>query len=245
MHTLAKNKGHNTRLITDFIENAYPEGLPSIEQLIEDNIINGTQLIEQAVSKVEGIGLCEIGDHRDLVDDSDVKTTTVGKVTNTIKSVLKDGTRKRYKSTIYTCQIADINKKWGVLRIICWNPFHGTDGKYQFFLVPPSAVFGCKHLRISFDARTFEPSGKYARYEVPDFTGIGKKLSVRDVIDTLVCNVNKENIIEQITKILNFIPNAEDAVDFEAADNVINITTGKKQTETTSDSFEYKARRYS
>ena len=108
MHTLAKNAVHNERLIEDFMKKAYEGREPTITELIRDNIINGTQLIEQAVSRVEGIGLCPVGDHRDLIDDSDVKTTTVQKVTSKVWKVLKDGKKKRYITTSYSCIIQDV-----------------------------------------------------------------------------------------------------------------------------------------
>lgn len=185
------------------MKKAYEGREPTITELIRDNIINGTQLIEQAVSRVEGIGLCPVGDHRDLIDDSDVKTTTVQKVTSKVWKVLKDGKKKRYITTSYSCIIQDVCKKWGVLRIITWNPFAD---KYQYFLIPPSAVFGNKHLKISFDGTTFAPTGKYAQFEVSKFEDASRKLTVRDQIDTIVCNINKDNIVEQIGRIMNFIP---------------------------------------
>lgn len=206
MHTLAKNQHHNTRLIYDFLEKAYPNGIPTFDQLVEDNIINGTQLLELAVSRTGGIDMCPVGYNRDLIDDSDVKTVTVLRAESYKRRVLKSGVKKRYKTISYIARIKRVDKKLGVLRIICWNPFAD---KYQYFKVPPSAVYGLGNLAISFDSVTFEPIGVYAQYQVKDFDGMASKLTQQEQIDTLICNIDKTNVQEQLSNIVNLVYNPE------------------------------------
>lgn len=202
MHTLAKNQQHNARLIYDFLEKAYPNGTPSVSQLIEDNIINGTQLMEVAVSKVDNIPLCETGDHRDLIDDSDVKTVTVQKITEIKRAVLKDGKRKRYRTVRYCARVRDINKKVGVLRVICWNPF--TDN-YVYFRIPPDAVYGVKQLNIAFDNETLQPTGMYAQFTVNSFEEVSTKLDTREYLSTLITNIDKNNITSIIDRVITHL----------------------------------------
>jgi len=204
MHTLAKNEHHNARLIHDFIKRAYPNGKPSFDQLVKDNIINGTQLLELAVSKVDDIPLCPVGYNRDLIDDSDVKTVTVREAKSIRRATLVSGRRRRYKSTSYIAAIQRVDKKFGVLRVICFNPFLD---KYHYFLIPPSASFSTSTVTITFDPTTKLPGGKYAPFEVASFEEMSKVLSVRDEIDTIVCNIDKDNIQEQIDKLLNIVQN--------------------------------------
>lgn len=204
MHTLAKNQHHNTRLIYDFLNKAYPNGTPTFDQLVEDNIINGTQLLELAVSKSGGVAMCPIGYNRDLIDDSDVKTVTVQRSESWKKRVLKGGVKKRYKTISYIARVKRVDKKLGVLRIICWNPFAD---KYQFFKVPPSAVYGLSNLAISFDSTNFEPLGIYSKYQVDTFEDMANQLSVSERIDTLICNIEKNNIQDQLSEIFNIIVN--------------------------------------
>lgn len=206
MHTLARNAHHNERLIYDFLEKAYPNRMPSFEELVNDNIINGTQLIELAVSKVDGIPLCENGEHRDLIDDSDVKTVTVQKSIEIARKTLKNGKRRRYKVIRYRAAIRDVHKKIGVLRIICYNPF--TEN-YHYFRVPPNAIFGVRTLSIAFDKDTQKPIGTYAQYEVDSFEKASEKLTEREYIGTVLCNINKENVESSIDKILNLIETKE------------------------------------
>lgn len=202
MHTLAKNAAHNERLIYDFLNKAYPSGTPTFKQLVQDNIINGTQLLELAVSNVEGIPMCPVGYNRDLIDDSDVKTVTVLENTYYKRKTLKSGKKRRYKVTVHVARIQRVDKKFGVLRIICFNPF---SGKYHYFKIPPSAVYGLNTLAITFDRDTNLPAGKYAEFEVDSFEGMSSKLSLREQIDTLVCNVNKNNITQQLDEIMDVI----------------------------------------
>lgn len=199
MHTLAKNQHHNTRLIKFFIEKAY-KSEPSIQQLIDDNIINGTQLAELAVSKVYGIPLCEVGEHRDLQDDSDVKTITVQE--NHLFGTTKGKKDKKKKLIIYNASIKNVNQKIGVLRVICFNPF---SNKYHFFKIPASAYFNIKYLKISFDKETQLPSGTYAQFEVSSFEDVSTPLSIRELVDTKICSIDKNNIREIIDFIVNMI----------------------------------------
>lgn len=207
MHTLAKNQHHNTRLIYDFLEKAYPGSKPSFHKLVEDNIINGTQLLELAVNNVDKIGMCPVGDHRDLIDDSDVKTVTVLKDASTKVSTLANGKKRRYKSVSYVARISDVHKKIGVLRIIAWNPFAE---KYHYFKVPPSAIYGLRKLTMTFDPnKDFQSTGKYSKYEVSSFEDMARKLTMREKVDTIVSNVNADNIQTQIDRLLEMINEKE------------------------------------
>jgi hypothetical protein len=200
MHTLAKNQHHNTRLINFFIKKAYKNGAPTIQQLIDDNIINGTQLAEIAVSRVYGIPMCEIGEHRDLQDDSDVKTITVQHTkVPTIKAGKKN---KKVMNDIYVAAIKNVNQKIGVLRVICYNPF---SDKYHFFKIPASAYYSIKYLKISFNKETQEPLGQYAKFEVENFDEVSTPLTTRELIDTKICSVDRTNITAVIDYIVEFI----------------------------------------
>lgn len=165
MHTLACNAHHNERLIRFFIQKAYPGGLPTVEDLIRDNIINGTQLSELAVSKTSGIQIHAVGYGQDLIDGSDVKTSTVQHCINR---------KKRKDGSIYECNrhqinIRDVDNKIGTLRCIVYNPFFD---RWHFFLVPKNIRGTIKHLKIAFDKRTGDPTGKYAIYQVPSWEDV-------------------------------------------------------------------------
>ena len=211
MHTLAKNADHNERLIYDFLKKAYPNGRPFFDQLVKDNIINGTQILELAVSKVEGIPICPIGYNRDLIDDSDVKTVTVLENTYYKRKTLKSGKKRKYKVTVHVARLQRVDKKYGVLRIICFNPFSGN---YHYFKVPPSASYGLNTMAISFDRDTNLPIGKYAEFEVETFEEMSSKLNLREQIDTIICNVSKDSINNQIDKIMELI---DKVASFQAA----------------------------
>ena len=122
---------------------------------------------------------------------------------------------KRYKSTSYVAKIADVDKKIGVLRIVCWNPFIE---KYQYFRIPPSAIYGISKLKISFDSTTFEPLGIYKQYEVPSFEDVSNTLNKREMVDTIISNVSKENVRTQIDQLIGMsldvtdITNALDSI---------------------------------
>jgi len=230
MHTLAKNHHHNTRLCYDFLEKAYPNGIPTFDQLVADNIVNGTQLVEIAISKSGNLDLCPVGYNQDFTDGSDVKTVTVLKDISIKRKVLKSGIRKRYKTTSYVAKISDVDKKIGVLRIVCWNPFAE---KYQYFRIPPSAIYGISKLKISFDSTTFEPLGTYKQYQVASFEEVSTPLNKRELIDTVISNVSKENIVSQIDNLIglsldsNDIVNALDSI--KNRDVVLNFKQVKEQ----------------
>ncbi len=203
MHTLSKNIHHNERLIYDFLEKAYPNGKPTFDQLVADNIINGTQICELAINRVNNIGMCPIGIGRDYLDDSDAKTVTVQE-NNVIKQVkLPNGTIRKTKTKSYTASIEGLKTKIGLLRIICYNPFLE---RYHYFRIPKSAVYELNVLKITFDQIEKLPTGKYAQFEVDKFEDIGTMLSTREVIDTILSNVDKSNIstsVETIMKLIN------------------------------------------
>jgi len=165
MHTLACNAHHNERLIRFFMSKAYPNGEPSIEDLIRDNIINGTQLSELAVSKTSGVGMHAVGYGQDLIDGSDVKTSTVQLSYSRKKR--KDGSV--YEIDRHQINIRDIDHKIGTLRCIVYNPFFD---RWYFFLVPKSIQGELKHLKISFDKRTGDATGKYAAFEVASWEDV-------------------------------------------------------------------------
>jgi len=202
MHTLAKNADSNARLIYDFLDKAYPNGKPDFDTLVKDNIINGTQLVEIAVSQVDNIPMCPIGYNRDLIDDSDVKTVTVREVNAIKRKTLKSGTKRRYKCKSFIAAIKRVDKKFGVLRVICYNPFLE---KYHYFLIPPSAVYGSSSIAMTFDKDTKEPTGKYAEFLVDDFEALSKNLSLQYQIDTIVCNIDKANITQKINELVDLL----------------------------------------
>ena len=230
MHTLARNQHHNARLCFDFLEKAYPNGMPSFQQLVDDNIVNGTQLVELAVAKTGGLDFCPVGYNQDFLDGSDVKTVTLQKEVSFKRKVLKSGIRKRYKSTSYVAKIADVDKKIGVLRIVCWNPFAE---KYQYFRIPPSAIYGISKLKISFDSTTFEPLGMYKQYQVDSFESVSDTLNKREIIDTVVSNVSKQNVSNQVDRLVglgldtNDVSNALDSI--KNHDVVLNFKQVKQQ----------------
>lgn len=165
MHTLASNKGHNDRLIRYCLEKAYPDGIITVERLIEDNLVNGTQVAELAVCKTNGtVEMCPIGIGRDLTDDSDVKTVTVQesrKKTWLVKNKVRTG---EYNISLsHRTKIKDVHHKIGKLRVICYNPYHDH---WKFFVIPNEVFSGLKQLCMAFDKETGEPIGIYKEYEV-------------------------------------------------------------------------------
>jgi len=204
MYTIAKNAEHNQRLIMDFLKMAYPSSEPSISDLINDNIINGSRIVELAVSKVSGLEFSPTGYNQDFIDMSDVKTATLQRHDRIRTRLLANGSKKRYKSTSYTISISDVNKKFGVLRIIAWNRFLN---RYHFFRIPPSAVFNKCILKITFDAETITPTGKYAQYEVETFEQVSAPLNSRELVSTITSNISEQTIELQIDKIMSMIKN--------------------------------------
>jgi hypothetical protein len=164
MHQLKKNEHHNERLIRFFIEKAYPNGTPTVEELIQDNIINGTQLSELAISRTSGISMDDVGIGMDLSDGSDVKTTTVGpKPTKTWLKI--DGVKsdKFNISVRHQAVVTKVKNKIGTLRIVAYNPF--TEG-WHFFIVPKKVYTHLKQVTITFNKKTGKPMGMYSQYEV-------------------------------------------------------------------------------
>lgn len=145
MVSISRFRHHNERLVKFFLEKAYPGRIPSIDELIQDNVISGTQLSEIAVSNSLGITMDPIGIGKDLQDGSDVKTAMV----------VEDGKWKNHY-----LPIRHIQKKTGNLRIIGWNPFFDS---WSYFIIPCPDQ---KSLKITFCPKTGIPSGKYAKYEV-------------------------------------------------------------------------------
>lgn len=202
MNTLAKNSEHNTRLINDFIRIAYPNKSPGFTDLLNDQLLSGTQLIELVISKISGSKPCPIGYNRDFLDNSDAKTITVMESLGYRRRILKNGTTRKYKTISHIAKISDVDKKIGVLRTICYNPFNK---KYYYFRIPPSAKLGIQHIKITFDKDTYEPIGKYAKYQVNSLEDVASPLTLREEVDTIMSNFNKESASDQIDKIMNII----------------------------------------
>lgn len=173
MHTLASNRFHNERLIRFCLEKAYPDGLITVERLIEDNIINGTQVAELAVCKTNGnVEIHPVGIGRDLTDDSDVKTVTVQ--ANQKKTWLKKEKQRtgEYNISIsHRAQVKDIVNKVGKLRIIAYNPFFED---WKFFVVPKHVYGHLRKLTLTFDKETGEPLGIYKQYQVESWEDMCK-----------------------------------------------------------------------
>lgn len=205
MHTIAKNQSHNTRLIKDFIQIAYPDGPPTLDQLIDDNIINGTQLMELAVSKHGQVDRCDVGLGRDFVDDSDVKTVTVQRVSSVKRRKTKSGI-KSYNTVSFVAKIKDITAKVGMLRVVCWNPFSEN---YYYFRISPAGFVGQNHVAISFSSITQTPVGKYAQYQVTSFEEVCKPLNLKEQLETFLYR-NQDSIQKQTQDILNLIKQNQD-----------------------------------
>lgn len=183
MHTLAKNSEINERLIRFCLGKAYGQR-PSIDDLTKDNIINGTQLSELAVSKISGIPLCDNGEHRDLIDNSDVKTATVQESYYTTKLV----SGKKTKNVRYFGVITNVKSKLGMLRCIVFNP---KTSNWHFFLIPPSAYRKVQNVKIAFDKDTQLPKGQYAVYEVENFEAVCRKKNLTEEFDELLCRAKE------------------------------------------------------
>lgn len=153
MISIAKHRHHNERLVRFFLKKAYPGKLPTIEQLITDNIISGTQLSELAISKTTGIDLDEIGISKDLQDDSDVKTATVFEKVRRIKG-------REYLQTVAHIRCKN---KIGCLRIITFYP---DFDKWHYFIIPNEVRKNSKQIWILFDKVTGEPYGKFSEYQI-------------------------------------------------------------------------------
>ena len=156
---------HNTRLIQYCLEKCYPDGIITVEKLLADNLINGTQVAEMAVCRTNGkVEMCPIRIGRDLTDDSDVKTVTVqANKKKTWLKVNKERTGKFNISISHRAQVKDIANKIGKLRVICYNPF--TEG-WKFFVVPQEGFHHLKKLTFTFNKETGETIGIHRIHEV-------------------------------------------------------------------------------
>lgn len=167
MHTLAKNQHHNERLIRFCLEQAYPDGIITVERLIADNLINGTQVAELAVCKTNGeVAIHPVGIGQDLTDGSDVKTVTLQEEVSTKKG---PGSTKSYVT--HRFQIKDVNNKVGKLRVICYDPFRT---KWIYFVIPHEAYSSLRKLTVSFNKFTGEVKGKYKQYQVNSWLDLCK-----------------------------------------------------------------------
>lgn len=134
MHTLAKNTHHNKRLIEFCLHKAYPDGKITVEKLIEDNLVNSTQVAELAISRTSGIPLDEIGYGQDLKDGSDVKTATIYSRIKKQWFYKNNQRTDQYKEiTDHRAVIRDLNSKIGNLRVILYNPFFE---KWYYLIIP-------------------------------------------------------------------------------------------------------------
>lgn len=155
MQNLKKLEHHNKRLIEFCLTKAYPDGIISVERLIEDNLINGPQVAELAVCRTNGfLEIHPIGVGQDLTDGSDVKTITV-------QEEIYQGKKSKLKR--HRAQIKDVCSKIGTLRTIAYNPFFE---KWIYFIIPNQYFSHLKKITISFDQVTGEPKGIYKNFQV-------------------------------------------------------------------------------
>lgn len=164
MHTLAKNTHHNIRLIEFCLQKAYPDGIITVERLINDNLVNGTQVAELAISRSSGIAMDEIGYGMDLKDGSDVKTCTVyAHNTKTWKTQNKVKTGEFKVGIEHVARVTKINSKIGTLRVIAYNPFFD---QWWFLIIPNSVYDGLYEVTLRFCMNTGRLIGKYSNYIV-------------------------------------------------------------------------------
>ena len=146
-----KNKQiFNERLVRFFLKKAYPEQPPSLEQLILDNVISGTQLSEIAISRTAGVKLDDSGIGKDLEDDSDIKTATV------FEEMRADRPNIRH-----VVSVNKLRSKVGMIRLVCYNPFFDS---WHYFKIPPGAFSSV--IKINFDKKTGKSRGKYRSFEI-------------------------------------------------------------------------------
>ena len=164
MHTLASNKGHNDRLIKFCLEKAYPDGNITVDRLISDNLVNGTQVAELAVCRTSGVQLCKVGIGRDLEDDSDIKTVTVYPH-NTKKAIIKnkEKTDQFNYGIEHVARVSGISNKVGKLRVIAYNPFFE---KWYYLVIPKEVHTSLYECTLRFSKESGEIVGKYKPYEV-------------------------------------------------------------------------------
>lgn len=197
MH-LEKTAHHNLRLVYHLLPLAYET--PTLEYLIEDGLIAGSNLAEIAISKRSGIPKCPDGVHRDLLDDTDVKTITVQQ--KYFHPTSKGKQNKKIKLPRFQAVIKNAYKKVGLLRVVCYNPF---SGRYHYFMIPASAYYSVNAITIAFDKDTQQPIGRFAAYETPDFDSICRKITFRERVDQLMCNVNESNLTSSIDEICSYL----------------------------------------
>lgn len=167
MHTLNKNIHHNKRLVEFCLNKAYPEGNITVQRLIDDNLVNGTQVAELAISKTSGIPIDSIGYGMDLVDGSDVKTCTVQeKRQKTWLERNKQRTGEYNIRTEHVAVVGDICNKIGLLRVLIYNPFTQL---WKYLIIPKNAFEQLKIIKITFNKLTGDIVGKYKQYEVPSW----------------------------------------------------------------------------
>lgn len=162
MHTLNKNIHHNKRLVEFCLNKAYPEGNITVQRLIDDNLVNGTQVAELAISKTAGIPLDSVGYGKDLIDGTDVKTATIYhriKKQYYIKNNIRTNEFKEIPD--HRAVIRDLTSKVGSLRIILYNPFFDR----WYFLIVPNSRFN-KHLELRTNIQTGDLLGNIKEYEV-------------------------------------------------------------------------------
>lgn len=164
MHTLAKNTHHNIRLIEFCLQKAYPDGGITVERLIADNLVNGTQVAELAISRTSGISMDSIGHGMDLVDGSDVKTCTVyGHNTKTWKRKNNIKTGEFTVGIEHVARVTGINSKIGTLRVIAYNPFFDV---WHYLIIPNKVYDGLYEVTLRFCKITGALIGKYVPYIV-------------------------------------------------------------------------------
>jgi len=208
MH-LAQDQHHNDRLVRDLLKHAYGDTTPTLEELIKDGLIAGSNLAEVAISKKSGIELCPVGIKRDLVDDTDVKTITVQEK---YFYKTKNGKATKIKVPRFQAVVKDAHKKIGLLRVVCYNPF---SGRYHYFMIPASGYYGVKNITIAFDKETQEPIGKFREFLSLSFDDVCRDLTLREKVDQIICNVGKDNVVESIDSVMNLFSNAIKDFDFE------------------------------
>ncbi len=168
---LASLQHHNKRLIKFCLEKCYPDGIITVDRLLDDNLISGSQCAEIAVCRTNPVlEICPVGVGRDLTDDSDVKTVTVQdekSKTWIVKNKVRTG--EFVDRTIRRACVNEIKNKIGKLRVICYNPFNES---WTFFIIPHQAFSSLKKISIAFDRETHQPNGKYSIYQVPSWESV-------------------------------------------------------------------------
>lgn len=201
MH-LAKTEHHNARLVYHLLPLAYGDN-PTMDDMIADGLIAGSNLAEIAISKRSGIPKCPEGVHRDLMDDTDVKTITVQE--KYFHPTVKGKANKKIKLPRFQAVVKHAYKKIGLLRIVCYNPF---SERYHYFMIPASAYYSVKNITIAFDKETQLPIGKFAVYECDNFDDVCRPITLKERIDQLCCNITEENLTSTIDEIFQYFESA-------------------------------------